>query len=176
MAAAGFVELLRLADRARRRARGDGDIAQNQWSGVAFKLGDLNLIAPLGEVSEVLTLPELYSVPLTKSWMVGIANVRGRLLPIADLAQYLQVKQHRHRLDQRKVLVMDEANVFSGLLVDRVIGIQHFMESQYHGVNELANQAIGQYTHGMFVKENQKWYIFMPSKLAQDAQYLNAAV
>ncbi|WP_227511786.1 chemotaxis protein CheW [Psychrobacter sp. ENNN9_III] len=87
MASKGFIELLRLADLARARSSGRQGGQVYDWRGIVFEIGGQRLIAPMGEVSEVLAMPEYTSMPLVKSWMLGIANVRGRLLPITDLAK-----------------------------------------------------------------------------------------
>ena len=63
--------------------------------------GELYLVAR-EEAREVLGVPApLTRVPGAKSWILGLANVRGQLLPIIDLRAYLgsgptpDVAQHR---------------------------------------------------------------------------------
>ena len=91
MASRGFIELLRLADLAKARKSGRQSGQQSEWRGVVFEVGGQQLIAPMGEVSEVLSMPEFTSVPMAQPWLLGIANVRGRLLPLTDLAKFLQL-------------------------------------------------------------------------------------
>ena len=55
------------------------------WQGLGFRIGSINLIVPLEQVSEILTEVQLTEIPGVKSWVKGIANVRGNLLPIIDL-------------------------------------------------------------------------------------------
>lgn len=66
----------------------------------------------MGEVSEVLTMPEYTSMPLVQPWMLGIANIRGRLLPLTDLSQFLHVPSRLSQMSQRKVIVIDHDSVF----------------------------------------------------------------
>ena len=67
------------------RALAAGLPAQQQvvqsWSGIGFRMGERLFVAPMGEVSEVLHEPRYTSLPGVKSWVKGVANVRGRLLP-----------------------------------------------------------------------------------------------
>ena len=42
----------------------------------------------------MLAVPPLTRVPGAKTWVKGIANVRGQLLPVLDLRQYLAVGRH----------------------------------------------------------------------------------
>lgn len=176
MASKGFIELLRLADLGRSRKSGRLSGQEYDWQGVVFEVGGQRLVAPMDQVSEVLTMPEYTSLPLVKPWMLGIANIRGRLLPITDLSQFLQIPSRLDQLSQRKVLVTNHGNVFSGLLVDQVIGIEQFTNSQYCAEAIEPNSPFAPYNHGKFHKNGQDWYVFMPSLLAQDLQYSDAAM
>ena len=176
MASKGFIELLRLADLARARKSGRRGGTEYDWQGVVFEIGGQRLVAPMGQVSEVLAMPEYTSLPLVKPWMLGIANIRGRLLPITDLSQFLQVPSRLAQLSQRKVMVIDHGNFFSGLLVDQVIGIEQFTHDQYRAEAIEPNSPFAPYNHGKFLKNEQDWFIFMPSLLAQDPRYVDAAI
>ena len=87
------------------------------WNGIAFRIGDNALIAPMDEVVEILHIPAMSRVPNTKSWVLGIANVRGNLLPVMDLPGFLF---GRNSLTQKRsrILVVAKHTVFSGLVVD----------------------------------------------------------
>lgn len=176
MASRGFIELLRLADLARARKSGRHGGQESDWQGVVFEIGGQRLVAPMGQVSEVLTMPEYTSMPLVQPWMLGIANIRGRLLPLTDLSQFLQVPSHLAQMSQRKVIVIDHDSVFSGLLVDQVIGIEQFTRSQYRPEALDSQSPFAPYNHGKFFKDEQDWYTFMPDLLAQDPRYIDAAI
>ena len=176
MASKGFIELLRIADLARARKSGRRGGQEFDWQGVVFEIGGQRLVAPMGQVSEVLTMPEYTSLPLVKPWMLGIANIRGRLLPLTDLSRFLQVPSKLSQMSQRKVIVVEHDNVFSGLLVDQVLGIEQFTKEQYFPEAIEPNSPFAPYNHGKFFKDEQDWYVFMPSLLAQDLQYTDAAI
>ena len=65
------------------------DKAEDEWVGVGFRIGNNRLVAEMAEVKEILDLPVYTSLPGVKSWMVGVANVRGNLLPLMDLKGYI---------------------------------------------------------------------------------------
>lgn len=176
MASRGFIELLRLADLAKARQsdrHGSQDIG---WRGVVFEVGGQRLIAPLGEVSEVLSMPEYTSMPLVQPWLLGIANVRGRLLPLTDLAKFLQIPNQARQTKERKVIVIDHQSLFLGLLVDQVLGIEQFSSTQYRAESIDINSPFAPYNHGKFVKDHQDWFIFLPSLLAEDPGYIDASL
>ncbi|SFE44999.1 chemotaxis protein CheW [Nitrosomonas sp. Nm166] len=54
-------------------------------------MGGKRYLIPMTEVNEVIPIPKLAYVPLTKPWFLGLANVRGNLYGITDLFQ-LQIE------------------------------------------------------------------------------------
>ena len=57
-----------------------------EWTGVGFRIGEEQFVADREQVREVLMLPEAMSrVPGAKRWLLGIANLRGHLLPLIDV-------------------------------------------------------------------------------------------
>lgn len=176
MASRGFIELLRLADMARARKSGRQGGEKSDWQGVVFEVAGQRLVAPMGEVSEILMMPEYTTMPLVQPWLLGIANIRGRLLPLTDLSQFLQVTSHVPQMNQRKVIVIDNASIFSGLLVDQVLGIEQFNRSQYRAEAIDSKSPFAPYNHGKFFKNQQDWFIFMPSLLVRDPRYIDAAI
>lgn len=171
MASRGFIELLRLADLARARKTGRHETAQALWAGIVFECAGQRFTAPLGEISEVLAMPDYTQMPLTKSWLLGVANARGRLLPLVDLAQFIgRAPAPRHA----KVLVIEQAELLVGLVVAQVQGILHFAPQDYHGVRASKDTPLAPYQHGKFLKDGD-YPVFMPSLLLQDPAFLDAS-
>ncbi|RON56623.1 chemotaxis protein CheW [Pseudomonas frederiksbergensis] len=153
---------------------------QDNWSGIGFRLGEHWYVAPMGEVSEVLHEPRCTQLPGVKPWVKGVANLRGRLLPIMDVCAFFSDKELGHELSavrkQRRVLVVEYKDVFAGLMVDEVYGLQHFAQDSLEAVppNELSG-AMGAFVQGRFQRE-QSWQVFSPFALAQSQDFLHVAV
>lgn len=177
MAARGFIQLLRLSERGRQRIQQGQESQEERWSGVGFMLAGQRYVAPLGEVAEVLRVPEFTSVHGVHHWLIGLSNVRGRLLPLINLAEFAHVT-HELSLDsaKRKIIVVDHGDLFSGLLVDEVLGIQHFSKQSY--ASQISNPPAGiqPYLQGGFNRPDQFWRIFMFSKLVADPRFLSASL
>jgi twitching motility protein PilI len=146
-----------------------------EWLGIGFRLGKLQLVAPLGEVAEILTPPGISRVPRTKNWVCGIANVRGNLMPIMDLQGYLYDRPaalSRHN----RILVVNHNGVYSGLVVDAVLGLRHFSDEQR--CNELPgdDERIQEYMLHGFKVGAEHWGVFSLYALAQAPQFLKAAI
>lgn len=96
------------------------------WSGVLFRVQRSLLLAPLAQIVEVLEPPaEITPIPGTRSWVIGVANNRGTLLPIFDLSALDHGGKAVPRPSDR-ILVVRQDDIPCGLLVNEVIGIRHF--------------------------------------------------
>lgn len=177
MSSKGFIELLKLNDRGVTRAKQSDGHAESEWSGVAFRVGHISLVIPLGEVAEVVGNLSYTPVPMSKNWMKGVSNLRGRLLPLINLSQFIGVNVQEKTAVKNKVIVLDQKNMFCGLIVDQVYGIQHFNKEQFVGGEVDVQEGINPYLQGYFKRENNRvWHVFMLSKLVKDEKYLNVAV
>ncbi len=144
------------------------------WSGIGFRIGEHCFVAPMGEIAEVLHEPRQTVLPGVKSWVRGVANLRGRLLPVMDLRAFFGHELSAPR-KQRRVLVIEHRELFAGLLVDEVLGMQHFSQDSLQlGAQGLAEMQIGAFVKGRFERE-QVWWVFSPFALAEAAEFLNVA-
>lgn len=177
MAAKGFIKLLEYAERARQKALGlpsQGEVVE-YWSGIGFTLSGQYYVAVMGEVSEVLSVPRYTSVPGVKPWMKGLANVRGRLLPVMDMLVFFGRQSALQEL-RRRILVLDQGDVFSGLVVDEVLGMQHFPVNDYEAdVQPDVLPELRPFLQGSFRRGEQYWNVFSLSMLMDDPRFLQAA-
>ncbi len=97
-----------------------------RWVGILFRVGERLLLTPLHQIAEVLGVPgDLTPLPGTQGWVLGVANNRGTLLPIFDLAALVHGGVPRRR-DADRVLVVREEGLQCGLVASEVIGIRRF--------------------------------------------------
>ena len=174
MAANGFIELLRLAKRGNKNyVTTENEI--NRWSGIAFEMMGQYFVAPLGEVFEVIYPPKYTPVPNTQAWVMGLANIRGRLLSVTDLAQYIS-GQRSQFLPTQKVLCISHNDHYVGLVVDQVLGIQHFNKKSFFSKQSELQSNLTEYCQGCFYQHNQYWHVFLFSRLLQNPKYMNASI
>ena len=147
----------------------------NEWSGIAFRLGDDQLLAPMDDVVEILDYPEISTVPLTQAWVRGIANVRGNLLPIIDLNGYLGNEVPKVT-GKTRVLVVDSEGVYSGIVVDEVLGLKHFLEEELTSESPGVDGVLQPYLQHGFRRGGQVWGVFNVGSLVESPAFLQVAV
>lgn len=156
---ASAIELLRdIERRSRAHARGlpEQVEVQSTRAAVGFRVGEARLIAPLGVIREILTMPALTRVPGAKSWMKGVANVRGNLIPVTDLNGFLGGEATPMRRTAR-VLIVDSGPTSAGLLVDEVLGLRHFFEEEYSSDTSGVPEILRDYVGGIYRQDQQVW-------------------
>lgn len=79
----------------------------------------------LSDSGEVVPLPPLTTVPLTKPWFSGIANVRGTLYSVVDFSAFQGGDPTRRNNNARLLLVGARHGINSALLVDRTLGLKN---------------------------------------------------
>jgi twitching motility protein PilI len=145
-----------------------------RWSGVGFELGGQRYVSPIGEVAEMLVKPEVTRVPGVKPWVLGVANVRGRLLTLLDLEAYFELPAGNQK--KQRVLAMDVGEFYCGVLVSDVLGMQHFALDSYSETAVAAQSQMQTYTQGVYEQDGQSWTVFSLFELASDPNFFNVAL
>src|SRR5210317_1197593 len=104
----------------------DGQEHSGEWAGVIFRIGKVRLACNTKQVHEFLPLPTFTPVPGTKPWILGLANVRGDLLTVVDLAWFLSGRRSAITMRTR-LLAASLRGRPVGLLVDEVFGQRHLV-------------------------------------------------
>lgn len=97
-------------------------------SKLGIRVGGRDWLVTLSDISEVLPVPQVLKVPLTQPWFLGMANVRGNLYGVTDLATYLGYPATSVTSESRVLLVHGKFAINAGLLVDRLIGLRNLDE------------------------------------------------
>lgn len=172
------LELLRSIERRSRQFSSDlpkQEVALQYWEGVLFVTSGVHAIAPLSDVKEILNYPPaVTSVPGTKNWVLGVANIRGNLLPLIDLQRYLGGEPTEIGRRSR-VLVINHQGLYGGLLVGDVQGIRHLTDEQDAPVPELP-ETTRRYIQRAYKVEGQVWPVFSMGMLAESSDFRMAAV
>jgi twitching motility protein PilI len=147
---------------------------QPQWQGMGFQVGGLRLVSAMGEISEVLKLPKVAALPGVKPWVVGIANIRGRLIPVIDLHQFLGMAPTLP-MAQWRVLVVEDEDLVAGLLVEQSLGIQHFLEDTFEPAPDEALGALAPYVRGAFRHGGRVFYDAQLKSILRDEKFFDVA-
>lgn len=90
---------------------------------VSFELAGEKFAVPMGPVQEIIRLPEVARLPLAPPALLGLANLRGRVLPLLSLRRLVGLPDLAQN-DASRALVIHCGQAL-GFLVDRVCSVLH---------------------------------------------------
>lgn len=170
-------ELLQEMER-RSRAAVAGQIGgdlPSEWVGVGFRIGQEQFVADRNQVREVLMLPTAMTrVPGAKRWVLGIANLRGHLLPLIDVKMLLGSGRTSLRRVTR-VISVNHRDTPAGLVVDEVLGFRRFHDREF--VDRWPETALrcDRFVKGAYQRGSDSWPIFSLYDLVESGTFLQAA-
>ncbi|CAM5783620.1 chemotaxis protein CheW [Rhizobacter fulvus] len=110
----------RLAERlqaARTQVRGQS------W--LAIECSGRGFLLPLREAGEIFALTPILPVPYSHRWFLGVANLRGHLHGVVDLAGFLGIKTHEAGREQSRLVGFNAAlDINCVLMVDKLSGLR----------------------------------------------------
>jgi purine-binding chemotaxis protein CheW len=89
---------------------------------VNFTLGDETFAVTMNSVEEIIRFPQTFRVPLTPDYLVGLANLRGVVLPVLCLRRMLNLPP-AEVTESTRVVVMMFGGVKTGFTVDKVLNV-----------------------------------------------------
>ena len=149
--------------------------AGQEWVGVAFRMGGETFLVAREETREVLGFPAVVTrIPGAKSWVKGLANIRGQLLPMLDLRQFLGSGATASGRNTR-VIVVNHRDIPAGLMVDEVLGFRRFAESEFNADAPPTVIRCDTYLAGAFRRGGEVWPVLSLKNLVESQSFLQAA-
>jgi twitching motility protein PilI len=153
----------------------EGREHSGEWAGVIFRIGDARLACSIKQVHEFLPIPAFTPVPGTKPWILGLANVRGDLLTVVDLAWFLNGERSEVSMRTR-LLAASLRGRPVGLLVDEVFGQRHFVSDEGKKAKLPAKSPLKNFVHQQYRSGKDVWQEFDLESLFSTSEFLNGAV
>jgi len=112
-------------------------------------------------------------VPGARSWIRGLANVRGQLLPVIDLRQYLGAGVTNNGRNVR-IVVANHREIPAGLMVDEVLGFRRFADSEFGPEPPPTLLRCERYLAGGFRRGAETWAVMSLKLLVESPSFLQA--
>jgi twitching motility protein PilI len=139
---------------------------------LGLRVGGEAWLVDLREAGEVIPVPPLAPVPLARSWFRGVANVRGNLYSVSDLAALLGLPPIPLTDRARVLLVSERFRAGAALLVEGSLGLRNPDELQLQDLPAGQRWVRAQY----LAADGQVWKELDVSALIQDEAFLEVAL
>jgi purine-binding chemotaxis protein CheW len=107
---------------------------------VVFSLGGEEYALPIGAVHEIIRYAEPRSVASDQPWIHGVIGLRGKIIPIYDLAARMGLPAPKEELG--KIVILETGTGQAGVVVGDVEEVLTVTEDQLEGVPTTGNAAI----------------------------------
>jgi twitching motility protein PilI len=147
---------------------------------MGFSCGGQHFVVALNEIKEVIPLGNVTALPSSASWFLGVTNLRGHVLPVTDLEEFI-LDRPVQKSPLAKILVLDFEKLNVGFLVEQILGVQRFQKNKVTKVED--KQALDQissldarfipYIQAVILESTTTWYVLSLKTLSQTPQFFH---
>jgi purine-binding chemotaxis protein CheW len=109
---------------------------------VVFNLGEEEYALPISDVHEIIRYIEPRSVASSIGWIRGVISLRGKIVPVYDLAARLGDDRAPDAAQQKKIVIVETDERMAGIVVDDVSEVLTLATDQVESVPSAAEPAI----------------------------------
>lgn len=142
---------------------------------LTFQLGSEEFGIPVLKIREIMGIQEITTVPQTPSWMKGVINLRGKVIPVIDLR--LKFGMPTVPYNQRTCIVVaqvqtESEQILMGLVVDEVSEVVNISAGEIEDAPSFGSNVPTPYILGM-AKQKGKVKILLDIDQALSSSELN---
>ncbi len=125
---------------------------------LTFRLGDELFAANVSKVLEILEIPKITKVPRSPSYMRGVINLRGSVLPIIDTREKFGLPHTEDTISTCIIVMsvsMEGQDITIGALSDAVQEVMEIEENQVHPAPSIGSKYKSEFIDGMVKRDDQ---------------------
>lgn len=148
-----------------------GEIEEPKKQFMTFRSSNEIYGISLDNVNEIIGLQQYTSVPETEDYIMGLINLRGKVIPVIDVRIRFG-KEPLEYNDRTSVIVIQVKDTMIGLIVDGIEGVVDIREKDIMpppSVSNLKTQA-QKYVFGIGKVDSEVKLLLDPEKLIYDIE------
>ncbi|UXX79508.1 chemotaxis protein CheW [Reichenbachiella carrageenanivorans] len=132
-------------------------VEENSRMLVVFPVGKEEYAFEIGQIKEVVPVPPISPVPQTKKYIQGVANVRGNVLAVIDLAKKFGLKKGQAADEINYVIVINSEDVKVAVVSSQVPETLMIKESQINSTADVMRKSNNEqhFINGVIKKDNR---------------------
>ena len=141
----------------------------NELKLIIFKLGREEYGMDILRVQEIKRMMSITRVPSTPSFIKGVINLRGSVLPVIDLRTRLGLLEGELQDSARIIVVLvNEATV--GFIVDEVVEVTTIDQTLVESAHALSTGLSTEYISGIAKADNRLFILLNPDSIVNIQQ------
>jgi purine-binding chemotaxis protein CheW len=115
---------------------------------IVFQLKNERYGVELQQVRSIERLQTITVVPQTPTFIKGVINLRGKIIPILDLNERLHRVQTSHS-EKTRILIIQMENIQVGMIVDAATNVLDVEPAQVEPVHDVIRREANEYVKGV---------------------------
>ena len=145
---------------------------------LAIESGGRRFLLPLVQSGEIFPVAPVQRVPYTKDWFVGVANLRGGLNGVVDLAQLMGLAapadaSERTTSESRLISLHAALGLNAVLWIDRLLGLRS--PGQFSAIEDRSTEDPPFITRALVDSQGQRWQEIDLQQLVSEPGFLSIA-
>jgi twitching motility protein PilI len=137
---------------------------------LGVQAGNHYWLIDLVESGEILPVPSLAPVPLTRDWLRGVVNVRGMLYTVCDFSAFQGGNPTGISGEARLLLPHGKFSINCALLVSRVLGLRSIEDFEPAEATEDSSPWVSE---KLVDTQRRLWHRLDPQRLYSDERFLS---
>lgn len=121
---------------------------------VTFTLGQEEYAVDILKVQEINRMKEITRVPNSPSYVEGVINLRGKVIPVVDLRKKFGLEEKEND-EQSRIMIMDIQGITMGLVVDSVSEVLRIPSSTVEPTPPMASNISAEFIKGIAKLEDR---------------------
>ncbi len=133
----------------------DLEIDEKQFYGMS--LGTINLLIDNNVHSELHEDCSVHRIPLVAGWILGVANIRGDIVPVIDLEKIITGNSSNQKSDTHKVIIINKGKDAVGLLINQFPKPISLHDDEINNDYTNVPKSIHAYIEHAYIHDNATW-------------------
>ncbi|MEW6541207.1 MAG: chemotaxis protein CheW [Bacillota bacterium] len=129
---------------------------------VIFDLGGQKYAIPVLNTQEIIKMIDITPIPRSDSFIEGVINLRGRIVPIINLSKRLDLARSQATRDTR-IIVVEHNETSVGMIVDRVQEVGRYNRDEIEKSESVMKE--NEFVGGVVKKDNALWLLLRLEKV-----------
>jgi len=108
---------------------------------LVFRLNDSQYGVSLAQVKEVIALPTMVPIPQAPSYLMGMINLRGRVISAVDLKTKMGFAKTKYDPKKTTVILIEHESTIVGFIVDSIQEVIAVLPTDIEGAADATTSA-----------------------------------
>jgi chemotaxis signal transduction protein len=135
---------------------------ERPYTRYGYKIANMNFLVPEKTISEVINNPCIFNLPNSPTWIEGLVNVRGNIIPVMNMGKLLK-NYNNEKLTSVILISKPDYKLSIAILISDLPVSLEYNESKALAINY--PDELHDFISDGFNQNNIDWIEFNPEKL-----------